>query len=156
MTERSRAPGIVSLVLALGAVAVGGAAIFRASALCAAAYAAVVAAAAVVVLKVYCAKCPASERCGHVLPGPAARLLGRRPSGPYSKAELAATGIALAAMFGSPQIWLWRAPVLEAAFWVPLIAAIILIRRRVCPGCDNAFCPAHRGNATPLTTPPPR
>jgi hypothetical protein len=148
--ERSRAPGIVSLVLALGAVAVGGVAVFRASPPCAAAYAAIVAAAAVIVLKVYCAKCPAAEHCGHVLPGPAARLLGRRPSGPYSKAELVATGIALVAMIGPPQIWLWREPVLEAAFWVPLIAAIILIRRRVCPGCDNAFCPAR------LTTPPPR
>jgi len=98
-----------------------------------------------VILWAFCAKCPCADHgCGHVFPGPLARMiLPRRTPGPYRAAELGATGLALAVVLLAPQAWLWQSVPVLVGFWVLVIAALGMIRASVCRGCGNEFCPGN-------------
>lgn len=92
------------------------------------------------VVYAFCAKCPCQENCGHVFPGKLAALMERQP-GPYTRVEMAVVAVALLALVGLPQAWLWRYPMLLMAFWVLAVISMMEIRAFVCRACDNVHCP---------------
>lgn len=94
----------------------------------------------------FCAKCPAKENCGHVLPGKLAMHFNRKP-GAYTWLELGVLAIAIALMFGIPQFRLWRYPKLFAAFWGLSAIAFFQIRLTMCRVCDNVYCPVNKQKA---------
>lgn len=132
--------GLLALSLAVGLVAV-----WRDSPLLGLFYSCVLLVALPVVLWAFCAKCPGRDTgCGHVLPGRVAALMPRREPGAYSLPDLLITLSALAAILLTPQPWLWSSPAWLAAFWLPALAALVEIRRCVCPGCANENCPGRK------------
>jgi len=95
-----------------------------------------------IVLYSYCAKCLCREdACSHVIPGKLTRLLPARRQGSYSFWDYFATAIALVALFGFPQIWLWRSKGLLVLFWILLAIGLAEILFFVCRTCRNANCP---------------
>lgn len=132
--------GVSSLALLGVAAVLAALAMFDASWQVGAAYVVIGVAAQYVLVRAFCAKCPCKAHCGHVLPGRIARRYDRRP-GPYTAGELAALGVALVALIGLPQGWLWRVPGLFAAYWVLTAVALVEIRLVVCRSCDNVYCP---------------
>jgi hypothetical protein len=140
---RSRFHGITSIGLLLVAIAIAVVVMFRTSLVLGVVYLVVCAVAPGAVLYAYCARCPCQTNCGHVFPGKLAAALTNRQPGPYTKVELAATGLALLLLLGLPQVWLWRYTGLFAAFWVLNAIALVQVRAAVCRDCDNAYCPAN-------------
>jgi hypothetical protein len=137
--------GITSVAFAGIAICLGIIAIFQSSTWIGIGYLLFCPIAMAVVLYGYCAKCPCKANCAHVLPGKAAALFNRRP-GPYSTAELTAMCASLLLLVGIPQLFLWRYPVLLAAFWVLFGIALVQIRGVICRVCDNRYCPLNSPN----------
>ncbi len=131
--------GLVGVALALAAIAM-----FQASWGLGGLYLVVCVVAPGVILYTYCAKCPCKGRCAHVLLGWGAGFFEREP-GPYSRVEMAALALALLALLGTPQPWLWRQAGLFAAFWILNAVALLQIRRYVCRACENVYCPLKAG-----------
>ncbi len=95
-----------------------------------------------IVLYSYCAKCLCREdACSHVIPGKLTRLLPGRRQGPYSFWDYFATAISLVALFGFPQIWLWRSKGLLVLFWILVTIGLAEILFFVCQTCRNTNCP---------------
>lgn len=138
--NRSRFHGVLSLSLIGLATVLALPTLFAHSITLGLGYIAISGVAVGVVITAYCAKCPCKGHCGHVLPGKLAQRVPRKP-GLYTRAEYAALGIALAALIGVPQPWLWAEPGLFAAYWVLTGIALVEIRATVCRACGNAFCP---------------
>jgi hypothetical protein len=136
--------GVISLGLAALAVALAAVSAFHHSLALGMAYMLLSALAIPAVLLAYCAKCPDRENCGHVLPGRAVSILGKRKSGPYSGSDLALTVSALLVVFGLPQAWLWKHPSDAVMFWGAMAAAALDIRFMVCSDCGNRHCPGNR------------
>jgi hypothetical protein len=142
--DNRRRHGIMTLGLAALAVALAAVAAFHHSVVLGAVYMLLSALAVPVVLLSYCAKCPDSDQCGHVLPGRAVSVLGGKRKGAYSKSDLALTAAALAVVFMLPQAWLWKRPADGVVFWGVMAAAAFDIRLMICRDCGNRHCPGNR------------
>jgi hypothetical protein len=132
--------GLTSLGWVAIATVIASVAMFRTSSALGIVYLALCAAAPGVIIYAFCAKCPCKAHCAHFFPGRAAMAIDRQP-GPYTRAELIVLALALLALIGLPQIWLWRYSGLFVAYWVLNAVAVVQIRRFVCRACDNLFCP---------------
>ncbi|MHB8060331.1 MAG: hypothetical protein ACYDHO_05815 [Gaiellaceae bacterium] len=144
----ARVYGVLSLVAFAGAVVVAALAGWRESAALGIAYAAIATVSLLVTVAIFCTKCSARDRCGHVVLGPIARLMRKElRMGPYTGAELALTSIALVLIFLLPLGWLWRFPLALGAFGLLLLLGSIDVRARVCPACANAACPLARAGS---------
>lgn len=139
----NRFHGVTSLVWAGIALAIGVVAVFWVSRGWGFVYLGVLGLGSQVVLRAYCAKCPAKAYCAHVLPGKAVQNINRRP-GPYTPAEIGATMAALALIVGFPQFWLWRYPGALIAFWVLMAVALVQILTNICRKCPNTYCPINK------------
>jgi hypothetical protein len=137
--------GVISLGLAALAVAMAVVAALHRSLALGMGYLLLSALSIPVILLAYCAKCPDRDDCGHVLPGRAVSILGKRKTGPYSASDLALTAAALLVVFGLPQAWLWRQPSDGVMFWGIMAVAAFDIRLVVCADCGNRHCPGNRG-----------
>jgi len=144
MTRTSH--GLVSLALLLGGLVVGLVAAFLRSAAAGAVCAATTAVALVTVVYAYCGKCACRDHaCGHVVPGRVAALLPARRSRRYTRGDHLAVAVSFVALIGVPQLSLWRIPALGVSFCVLVVAAVVEIRRFVCPGCENDLCAVRPG-----------
>jgi hypothetical protein len=144
---RRQTHGAVSLGLAALALAAACQSLFQQSLALGMLYMFLMGIAVPVVLYSFCAKCADREKCGHVVPGPAAaKLFKDRKSGPYSSRDLFLTAAALAVLVFLPQIWLWRHPIAFGAFWILLGLAAVDIRSAVCGDCGNVYCPGNSKN----------
>jgi len=139
MTSK-RFHGITSLILVLLACGLGLVAILLDSWGWGLIYLGVMAGAPIVVVRTYCAKCACKEHCAHVWPGKIARSFAKDP-GPYPVAEIMSVVVALAALIGLPQFWLWQRAILLVPFWAFTGIALTQIRLAICPACHNTFCP---------------
>jgi len=95
----------------------------------------------------YCRKCPhvASKTCRHVLFGWIISKLFKpiQPS-KYTVKEAFVSLIPLVFIVIFPQYWLVQSIGLFIAFWVLMLAAVVIVRIGVCIGCKNVnclFCP---------------
>lgn len=140
--NRTQLCGVISLGLCGVAAVLAAIALFSTSIALGVVYLALNLIAPQMVLRGFCAKCPNKANCGHVFPGRAALRFARIP-GPYTWFDLAGVAVMALVLFGLPQIWLWRYPVLFGAFWALLIAAGIMIRGAMCPVCENVYCPGN-------------
>jgi hypothetical protein len=134
---------MISLGLAAVALALAAATLFRQSTGLGIGYLVVAGFSAFAILYAFCAKCSSRTLCGHVLPGKAASLFKNRKPGPYSKTEMLLTGLALLALIGFPQFWLWRQTASLVVFWMLIVLALAEIRLYVCRACDNQHCPGN-------------
>jgi hypothetical protein len=132
--------GITSLILVLLACGLGLVAILLRSWVWGLIYLGVMAGAPIVVVRTYCAKCACKEHCAHVWPGKIARSFAKDPS-PYTTVQILGVVVALAALLGLPQFWLWQRATLLVPFWVFTGIALTQIRLAICPACNNTFCP---------------
>lgn len=139
---RGRRHGLIGLALvgaALGLAAMWVAALSRPAALC---YLLILSGGGLIILRRFCAQCPSrGADCRHVIPGLLAARLPRRAPGPYRRSDLILTGLALFAMTGFPQPWLWALPALFVLFWLLVAVAAVEILWKVCPTCTNGACP---------------
>ena len=133
--------GLTSLGLGGVAALLAAAALFSLSWLASAIYLAGCLLAMAGVVYAFCARCPCRATCPHVILGKLALAFTDRQPGPYSRGELAVVVLGLLWIVGLPHAWLWRWPLLLAAFWALNAVAVLQIRARVCPACDNAHCP---------------
>lgn len=134
--------GVLSLIAFAGAVAVAALAGWLESPALGIAYAALAAVSLLVTVAIFCSKCSARDRCGHVVLGPIARLMRKElKTGPYTSAELTLTSIALVLIFLLPPSWLWRFPLALGGFCLLFLLGSIDVRARVCPACANEACP---------------
>jgi hypothetical protein len=145
----NRTHGIISLFLAIAAITLAGITIMDAGTEYLAAYSAACLVGSMLILTSFCAKCACRERCAHLLPGLAVRLLPKRRVGPYSAFDYLLTGIGGLLILLPPQFHLPTKPVLLIVFWLLLGIAFLQIRRRVCPACDNPNCPANPASPRP-------
>lgn len=137
--------GVLSLLLGGAALAVAVAAVITHAPLLGWGYIILVAAAGPVVLYAYCAKCPERRTgCRHGLPGPLTRMLPPRQTGPYTLRDYAGLVVPTVLMVALPQPYLWATPARGVIFWGLAVAAVAEIRRRVCPGCGNRYCPLRK------------
>lgn len=136
--------GLFSLGLAGAAIVIALVTAFRAAWFWGVLYLALCLAAPPIILRLYCAKCPAKLCCAHVIPGKAAAKIIRQP-GAYTPTEKGWTFLILLLMFGLPQAWLWRELWALAAFWTLLAFAVVEIRMCICPACRNVYCPLNVG-----------
>jgi hypothetical protein len=132
--------GVTSLGFVAIATVIAAAAMFRTSWVLGVVYLVVCVAASRAIIHTYCAKCPCKARCAHVLPGKAALAIDRQP-GPYTMAELTILTVALLALMGLPQLWLWRHFGLFVVYWALNAVALVQIRLVVCRTCENVYCP---------------
>jgi hypothetical protein len=132
--------GVTSLGWVAVATVIAAVAMFRVSWVLGVVYLVVCVAAPGAILYAYCTKCPCKAHCGHVFPGKAALAINRQP-GPYTGTELAVLTVALLALIGLPQFWLWRHAGLFVAYWVLNAIAFVQIRLVVCRACENVYCP---------------
>jgi len=139
---KTRFHGITSLVLVFAAIVLAAIAMFQVSLALGVVYLVICGTASLAMLYAYCAKCPSRQQCGHVFPGKIAGIFKNRQSGPYTKIDLAVTGLALALLIGMPQFWLYRYFGLFIAFWVMTAIAVIQIHTFVCRACNNTYCPS--------------
>lgn len=142
--NRTKFHGITSISWVAVAIVIAAVTAFLASRVLAIVYLVVCVVALTSVLFAYCAKCPCRTHCSHVFPGKLAALLARQP-GPYTSIEVAALVVAFILLLGLPQAWLWRTPLWLVVFWLLNAVAVVQIRRAVCPGCDNVYCPLRVG-----------
>lgn len=135
--------GILGLLLAGAAVAIGARLVFEASPLFGFIYLGVLAVGGGAVILAFCAKCPCKRDCAHLLPGLFARLVDRAP-GPYSRLEIAVVAVAILAIVVFPQLWLRHDTTQLLVFWGLFAVAGSLSVFGLCRRCDNTFCPANR------------
>ena len=142
---RGTVHGVLSLAIVTTALATGVTAMALASVTAAALYLVAATVAVPVILYAYCAKCPVRlTGCRHGLPGPLTRWLPARQAGPYTAADFIGLVLPLALLFAAPQPYLWHRPLLMACFWGLTAAGLVEIRRYVCTGCRNLFCPLRK------------
>jgi hypothetical protein len=137
----ARFHGVMSITLVAVAVVIAAVAILQASLGLGIVYLLGCALAPLGIVYAFCAKCPCRGRCAHVVFGRLALVLTNRQPGPYTAAEVAVVGLGLLWLLGLPQVWLWRAPLWFAVFWLLNAGAVVQIRLAVCPACDNVHCP---------------
>jgi hypothetical protein len=138
----SRFHGLLSLVLVFVAVLIGVFAIFEVFPLMAWLYIAITLISSSVVVYLYCSKCSVRlTSCGHVIPGWLTRFLPVREQSDYSFTDYLGTAISFVVLVGFPQYWLWKHTIFFFAFWILLIAALLVIRLCVCRLCENEKCP---------------
>ncbi|MFH1981979.1 MAG: hypothetical protein ABIL58_09040 [Pseudomonadota bacterium] len=134
--------GVLSLVLIGAAVAAAFVGIVTVSPAAGAVYILLVVVAVPIILFAYCAKCPVRlTGCRHGIPGPMTRYLPQRRDEPYVILDYIGLALPLALLVGAPQPFLWQSPPLLTVFWGLMIAGGLEIRRYVCTGCHNRFCP---------------
>jgi hypothetical protein len=149
--NRTQLGGVISLGLCGVAAGLAAIAMFATSIVLGVVYLALCLIVPQMVLRGFCAKCPNRADCGHVFPGHAA-LRFARDAGPYAFLDLAGVAVMAVVLFGLPQVWLWRYPVVFGAFWALLIVAGIMIRGAMCPVCQNIYCPGNPKFQKPTTT----
>ncbi len=138
MTKRFH--GVTSIGFAAIGVAIAAVAMFRTSWVLGVVYLAICALAAGGIVYAYCAKCPCKAHCIHAWPGKAALAFDRQP-GPYTPVELVVLVLALLALIGLPQFWLWRYTGSFIVYWLLNAVALVQVRIAVCPSCENVYCP---------------
>ncbi len=144
----ARVHGVLSLVAFAGAVAIAVWVGWRESSALGIGYAAFALVSLLAVVAIFCTKCAARDRCGHVVLGPIARLIRKELKvSPYTTPELTLTSILLGLTFLLPLGWLWRSPLALGVYALFLILGAIDIGARVCPACTNAACPLSRANS---------
>jgi len=97
-------------------------------------------AALVALLYSCCSNCSCRSRCDQMLPGKLLMAFIHPQSSPYSRGQLAVSGLALVWLIGLPQVWLWQSVGPLAIFWVMMIIALGEIRTDVCQGRDGPVC----------------
>ena len=123
--------GITSLGLIGVGTVIAAVAMFKASWVLGVVYLGVCLMASLTIPRVYCAKCPCKAHCAHVFPGKAAMAFHREP-GSYTATELAILVVALLALIGFPQLWLWRYPGWFLVYWALTGVALLQVRLVVC------------------------
>ena len=100
---------------------------------------------AITILRLFCAKCPSRNNCGHVLPGLVLKKMFKnvKPA-PYSFLEIALLGICAGIVVIVPQYWVFKNMPLFIIYWTMMIFAGIDIKFAVCTQCDNGYCPSNR------------
>jgi len=141
---QARFHGVVSIGLVAMATGVAALALFRTAWALGAVYLAICVAALGSIIYAYCAKCLCKAHCAHVFPGKLAMAFRRQP-GPYTRAELLVLVLALLALIGLPQVWLWQYTGLLAVYWALNAVAVVQIRAVVCRACENVHCPLKAG-----------
>ena len=150
LSMRGRFHGLLSLTLVFVSVGIALIYLLKLSVALGVVYFAFIIIAMPVVLYSYCAKCTCrNDTCSHVFPGRLTRLLPARKPGPYSLMDYLGTALSLLALFGFPQLWLWRTKTVFIVFWIILTAALVEILFLVCRTCNNQSCPL-RGSAPKL------
>lgn len=98
-----------------------------------------------IILRLFCAKCPNRNFCGHKLPGLlAAKLFPNIFPNPYNRAEWFLLALLIILIIGFPQYWLFNNNGLFLTTWLMLITAGIEIKLRVCTNCKNVYCPYNK------------
>ena len=144
----ARVYGVLSLVTFAGAVAIAVWAGWRESPALGVGYAALALVSLLVIVAVFCGKCAARDRCGHVVFGPIARLIRKELKvSPYTSLELTLTSVLLALTFVLPLGWLWRYPLALGVYALFLVLGAIDVGARVCPACNNAACPLSKASS---------
>jgi len=144
----ARVYGVLSLIAFVGAISIAVFAGWREFPALGIAYAALALVSLLGTVAIFCSKCAARDRCGHVVLGPIARLMRRElRTGRYTNTELALTSIPLVLTFLLPLGWLWRSPLALGGFCLLLLLGSIDVGARVCPACGNAACPLSRASS---------
>jgi hypothetical protein len=95
----------------------------------------------------YCRKCPhvVNGTCRHVIFGRITKaLFGTVDPAKYTFKEIIFALAPMMILVLIPQYWLFQNLALFIEFWILMLAAGIVVRTDVCPGCKNlncAFCP---------------
>lgn len=126
------------------AISIGTVTIFFQSIQFALLYLAVAVAGIAFVLFSFCSKCPCRDNaCRHIVFGPVAGKLFKRPEEPYSFPDIVLTTIGIAFIAMYPQFRLVKMPLLMIAFLVASIVLVVEIITNICKTCDNIFCPGY-------------
>jgi hypothetical protein len=134
--------GLLSLSFAVIAITISIVTLFKYSVLVGLIYSVFLAICSGIILRLFCAKCPSREACGHFVPGfMATKLFSKVLPGPFTAAEMISIVIILALLVGIPQYWLFKDMRLFSSYWSLLVFAGIEIRLMVCPKCKNQYCP---------------
>lgn len=97
-----------------------------------------------IILRVFCAKCPGRETCGHLIPGIiVSKLFPGVTSKPFTNKELLLLSFIIILIVGIPQYWLFRQMEFLITYWLILLSAGIEIKFTVCTKCKNEFCPSN-------------
>jgi hypothetical protein len=137
--------GIMSIVLVVGAVGIGAAAIMPSSMHGALGYLAISALSAVTMVASFCTRCPhRGGTCPHVVPGRLAALLPAREPGPYNLLDSAGVAVPGFIILLAPQYWLISSFSLFLVFWTLALVGFAEIRTFVCGGCENGNCPMRK------------
>ncbi|MFH1194989.1 MAG: hypothetical protein V1720_04720 [bacterium] len=136
--------GLFSLLLVVIAIALSIFVLFNASLIFGACYLIFCLIGGVMILRVFCAKCPGRNNCGHFFPGIiTAKLFPGISPKPFTKKELLLLSLIIIVMISIPQNLLFQRIELFAAYWMILIVAGIEIKLTVCTKCKNEFCPSN-------------
>ncbi len=94
-----------------------------------------------VIIFSYCTKCPAAtNNCAHYFPGELVRRMPSRVQREYKMPDYLGLIIPIMLIFMFPLPWLWQSEYMLITFWLINIAAIVLIRTKLCRICENKFC----------------
>lgn len=138
-----KVPGILSLVLAVIALAIGALQLFSVSLILGLAYTISLPFLLLVVLYGYCRKCPhvRDHSCRHVVLGwIVIKIFKTKEPASYTPIETVLATLPLLVLFLFPQYWLFQNLRLFIAFWVVSALTVLSIGLKVCPTCKNAFC----------------
>ena len=140
---KRKTAGISAMIMFGMAVAAGLIAVMLEEVLLGIVYLLITALSGWIIIKTFCAKCPAKDDCSHVLPGRIAARFSRKAV-PYTTVELTAVTVSVAFILLFPQYWLFGNPVLAGVFWLLCIGAVVPLPPCVCIRCSNSFCPLCR------------
>jgi hypothetical protein len=137
--------GVFSLIVASLAILISAIFIFKNSLVFGITFIAFCAISALAILRLFCAKCPSRDNCGHVLPGLVLKKLFRNVKlAPYSFLEIALLGICAGIVVIVPQYWVFKNMLLFIIYWAMMIFAGIDIKFAVCTTCENGYCPSNK------------
>jgi hypothetical protein len=137
--------GIFSFSVASAAILISAIFIFKNSLVFGITFIAFCAISALAILRLFCAKCPSRDNCGHVLPGLVLKRIFRnvKPA-PYSFLEIATFVIFAGIVVIIPQFWLYKNTPLFIFYWAMMVLAVIDIKYAVCTQCENGYCPSNK------------
>lgn len=141
-------PGLLSILLFGGALAVAALRMFQISTQAGLLYSAALPVTLGVMLVFFCRKCPhvANNTCRHVIFGPVIkRLFPHSKPARYTLVELVLAFLPLGAMLIIPQMYLFQKPQLAVLFWTLCLPALLIVKTQVCSSCKNGNCISNPG-----------
>lgn len=142
---KNKIHGVFSLIIASTAILISAYFISKSSIALGTAFIILCGIIAVAILRLFCAKCPSRNNCGHVLPGLALKKLFKNVKpGPYSFVDISIFLFSVAIVVIIPQFWLYKNMPVFIVYWAMIIIAGIDIKFAVCTQCENGFCPSNR------------